>query len=155
MAAVSGSEDPQLCEHAQPGAWPWATRLVLDAPLGIADAVVACGECAQHVLVELIDRRGKLKVQRVSLLSAAEAAGVTRDLQRGSCDLGRADAELAYLRSRAVLTDTLVCVDDAGPRIVARVRMARADIPRAPWRELPCDGQWVDYALSNTEIVNG
>lgn len=150
---MSDVSDP--CEHAVAGEWPWHVRLVLDEHLGIADAVVACRHCGQRCLVELLDLEGPLRAMRVSVLAAAEADQVARDLERGSCDVNRARAEVQNLRARARLTRTLLGIDTTGPVLFARMPAPPGPLPHAGWRELPCDGRWVRYLRSNNEITNG
>lgn len=144
----------ELCDHARVGAWPWRTRLIIDEHLGPTDAVMVCCHCGQRCLLQTIDWAGQERAMRVGLVDAAEADGVARDLNRGSCDVNRAGAELSYLLSRARAVHALLCVDAGGPTITARAPVNAADLPRAGWRDLPCDGRWVRYARSNSVMSN-
>lgn len=135
-----------LCPHASPGHWPFEIELVLDEDPGITDALVRCRECGRSYLLEMLDRQGEHRVLRVAEVDSAEAQRYVRDLTRGSCDVSRAGAEVAHLRSRAVPSRVLLLVSTAEPRIEAVVPVPDdVRIPGAAWRELACDGSWVDY----------
>jgi hypothetical protein len=61
-----------------------------------------------------------------------------------------------HLRTSTTFSRWLLVVDTAGPRVSAVAAVpAPVRLPGASWRELPCDGSWVDYARSKTEMVNG
>jgi hypothetical protein len=66
--------DPALCDHIRTGAWPLRPELVLDDHLGATDAVVSCRECGRPYLMEMLDWRGHLRVMRMSVLDATQAA---------------------------------------------------------------------------------
>ncbi len=152
MPTRTSRQAPQLCEHATVGAWPWRTQLTIDEHLGPTDAVMVCTHCGQRCLLQTIDWAGRERAMRVALVDPAEADGVARDLNRGSCDVNRAGAELDYLRSRARAVDVLLCVDAGGPAITARAPVAAAELPPGGWRRLACDGRWVRYARSNSTM---
>jgi len=147
-------QDP--CAHLRAGAWPLAIRLVLDDHLGPTDYLASCTGCGRTYLLEMLDWRDPLRLLRLAVLPADHAAGLIRDLERGSCDLGRAGAEIEHARSIAAVLPWLLLVDVRGPQIEAVVP-APPDrrVPGAGWRELPCDGSWVDYARSYVEMENG
>jgi hypothetical protein len=146
----------ELCEHLRPGVWPFHIALTLDEHLGVTDALVTCRHCARPYLIEMLDWSGDRRVMRVSILDPAEAAGVIRDLTRGSCDIRRAGAEVHHLQTRSAFSRWLLMINVTIPVIEAVVPVeANAKLPGAGWRELPCDGSWVDYARSKTSITNG
>jgi hypothetical protein len=146
---------PTTCPHLRSGTWPLRWTLVLDDQLGPADGLASCRECGAAYLLEMLDWRGSERLLRLAVLRADVADRLLHDLERGSCDAGRAAAELSHVRSLARTVPWLLLVDTSGPRIVALVP-APADrtVPTAGWRELPCDGAWIDYARSYVEMVN-
>ncbi len=145
-----------LCEHVRTGDWPFEVDLVLDEHLGPADALMRCRHCGRRYLTEMLDARASRRVMRISALEPRYADALIHDLSRGSCDVSRAGAEVQHVRQLAVLLPVLLLVDTRGPLIegVAPVP-AHVSLPRGPWRELPCSGEWVDYARSKTAMVNG
>lgn len=146
--------DVGLCEHLRPGSWPLHTELVLDDHLGFTDALLSCRHCGRVYLLEMLDWRHRQRVMRVSVIDPDQAAQLIRDLTRGSCDVARAGAELHHARNRAAFLPWLLLVDTRGPRLAGLAQLPPdTRLPGASWRELPCDGHWVDYARSNTEMV--
>jgi len=149
-------EQQALCEHLRPGTWPLSIRLVLDDHLGPTDFLADCAECGRTWLLEMLDWRDPLRLLRLAALPADHAARLIRDLERGSCDPARATAELQYVRSSAAPLPWLLLMDVGGPRIEALVPVPDdRRVPGAAWRELPCDGSWVDYARSYVEMEKG
>ncbi|MFU8814206.1 MAG: hypothetical protein ACNA7W_02600 [Pseudomonadales bacterium] len=145
-----------LCAHVRAGAWPFQTTLTLDEHLGVTDALVSCRHCGQPYLIEMLDWQGDQRLMRVSVLDPALAAGVVRNLTRGSCDLRRAGAEVHQLQTHSTFSPWLLLIRASAPRIDAVVPVeAGARLPGGSWRELPCDGSWVGYARSKTSITNG
>lgn len=150
------SDPVEPCEHLRPGAWPLRVRLTLDEHLGFTDALVSCEACGRWYLLEMLDWRGPHRVMRISGVAADHGAAVVKDLSRGSCDVRRAGAELHHLRTLAVSSPRLLLVDAGGPVVEGVVPVpAGTRAPGAGWRELPCDGSWVDYARSKIDTVNG
>jgi len=146
----------QLCEHLRPGAWPLTIRLVLDDHLGPTDYLASCTECGRTYLLEMLDWRDPLRLLRLAVLDAEHAARLIHDLERGSCDAGRAGAEIEHARSTAAVLPWLLLVDIRGPGIEAVVPApADRSVSGAGWRELACDGSWVDYAGSYVEMEKG
>jgi hypothetical protein len=145
-----------LCEHVRPGGWPFRVALDLDEHMGITDALVTCRYCDRPYLIEMLDWQGPLRVMRVSILDSAQAAGVIRDLTRGSCDVRRAGAEVHHLQTQTPFSRWLLLIRATMPVIEAVVPVeAETRLPGGSWRELPCDGSWVDYARSKTSMTNG
>lgn len=153
---MTSAEQPEqaLCEHVRPGAWPFTTDLVLDEQLGITDAVMSCRTCGRPYLMEMLDWRDKLRVMRLSVLDGARSARLIRDLTRGSCDVARAGQEVHAFRSQTRFSPWLLLVDNSAVAVlaVAPVPVDRR-LPAPAWRDLPCDGSWVDYARSYTDTV--
>lgn len=145
----------ELCDHLQPGTWPLRVDLVLDEQVTFTDALATCRLCGRAYLLEMLDWRNAERVLRIAVVDAEGARGVLRDLSRGSCDIRRAGAEVHHLRASAAVAPFLLLIDSRAPVIVA-MAAAPGDppLPTASWRTLPCDGRWVDYIRSSTEIVN-
>jgi len=145
----------EVCEHVHPGQWPFQVELVLDDHLGFTEALVRCRHCGATSLLRMLDWRGPLRVMRMAPMTSDHGDRLIRDLTRGSCDVNRAGAELQHVRLTP-LSRVLILIDTRGPRIEARADApAGVTIPGAAWRDLPCNGEWVDYVRSNTEMVNG
>jgi len=138
-----------LCYHVQAGAWPFEIELVIDEQMGFTDALVACRTCGNRYLLEMLDWRDRLRVMRVSAVESGRAAALLRNLDRGSCDLRRAGAELQQLQMSTSFSQWLLLVDARDVCITSIVPIpATPRLPAASWRDLPCDGSWVDYAQS-------
>jgi len=147
-------KERKLCPHIQPGQWPFRPLLTIDEHLGFTDALVECRECGAIYLLEMLDWLGQERVMRISVIPRERAQGVIRDLSRGSCDLSRAGHEVHHMQTSNPLSPWLLLVDWRGPQISALVAApTNAQLPGASWRDLPCDGEWVRYARSKTEIV--
>lgn len=149
-----------LCEHVRPGTWPWHTELVLDDHLGITDALVRCRECARCYLLEMLDWDAggdiAVRLMRVRAVPAGHAEQLIHDIGRGSCDVDRAGAQVHHASTQAPVLPWLVLLDGARSTVLAVVPAPPGErLPGAGWRELPCDGGWIDYARSKTEMVNG
>jgi hypothetical protein len=144
----------ELCEHLRPGSWPFQVDLVIDEHLGVTDALMSCRHCGRAYLLEMLDWRAPFRVMRIAALDPADAGRLVRDLTRGSCDISRAGAEVHHLRTLARFSLWLLLIDSGGP-LIAGLAPLPADVrlPGASWRELPCDGRWVDYLRSKTEMV--
>jgi hypothetical protein len=153
---VSQAPADDLCAHVRPGDWPFQVALTLDEQLGITDALVSCRECGQPYLVEMLDWKDDHRVLRVSVLEPARATRVVRDLTRGSCDIRRAGAEIHHLQTQSTFSRWLLLIRASRLGIEAVVpKPLDRPLPGGSWRELPCDGSWVDYARSYTSMTNG
>ena len=134
-----------LCAHIVPGAAPFAIELVLDDAGGPTDAMVRCRHCGEHWLLEMLDWRSRERLMRVSPLNAARVTALLANLERGSCDSGRAAAEVA---SATAGVNTLSCLLGLDARDLSITRLVAIPggqaLPRAGWRSLPCDGHWFD-----------
>lgn len=142
------------CAHLRPGTWPLHWDLVLDDQLGPTDGLASCQACGTVYLLEMLDWRGPERLMRMAVLERRLATGLLRDLDRGSCDAGRATAELNHVRGLALSVPELLLIDASAPGIVARVPVpADRPVPTGSWRDLACDGCWIDYARSYVEIT--
>jgi hypothetical protein len=154
-----------LCEHIATGSYPFEVELVMDDQLGLTDAVVRCRHCQRVYLLEMLDWAQDHRVFRISALVDDHAQRLIRDLSRGSCDLQRAGAQVQHLKTASSFAPRLLLIDPSEPRICSLAPLpADRALPSASWRELPCDGSWVEYArqhqdpgssLSSTEMENG
>lgn len=141
------SDTGDICEHVRTGSWPFQTELVLDEHLGVTDALMLCRDCGRAYLLEMLDWRGSERVMRLAPQDAERARRLVRDLTRGSCDVNRAGAQVQHMRTATPFSRRLLLVDTKGP-VIDAIATVPPDlkIPGASWRELPCDGSWVDYA---------
>jgi len=134
-----------LCEHFKPGSHPYEVLLVLDDHLGPTEALVRCRACAQSYLIELLDWLGSERLFRVAEPDAAATRTLLRDLERGSCDLARAGEEVRHFSLISERLPVLLLLDTDENVIRRRIDVVDADaIPAASWRELPCDGEWIE-----------
>ena len=131
------------CQHVCTGSANLTPRLVLDAHLWVTDALLQCDGCDRLYLVEMIDYAGQLAAFRLSNLPLAHAQQTLHNLDRGSCDIRRAGEEIASLAGFATLLPGLVLMHQGALRGYRSVPVAQ--IPRAHWRQLPCDGRWVTF----------
>jgi hypothetical protein len=152
----AAAQQRALCDHVAAGVWPFQVELTLDEHLGPTDALVTCRHCGRWYLLEMLDWRGAHRVMRTTLIDAAAGVGLIHDLTRGSCDIRRAHAHIHHLQANSVFSRWLLLVDAQRSVIEGVVAVPEdARLPGSSWRELPCDGSWVDYARSKTSIANG
>lgn len=136
---------PALCAHLVAGPCPWETELVIDDHLGPTECLVGCRVCGRPFLLEMLDWAGSRRLFRVRAPSPAAVAGLTRDLNRGSCDLGRAREEIRHVSLSSDRVPALLLYDTKTATLLARVTLGGAgEVPWAGWRELPCDGRWIE-----------
>jgi hypothetical protein len=149
LAALEAGADPPAVAHA---------FLFQDGPI---DAVAACRVCGAHALLRMLDWNPpafSLRVYVLAPLREADTALFLRNLERGSCQVSRASAELAALVAAAGANERLVALDLAQGRVVAAAALARgtasepaefpARLPRAS------DGRWF-AALGLEKSANG
>jgi len=89
---------------------------------GAVDAVVRCPRCGAHALLRLLDwapPRFALRVYSLAALRAEDSALLLRNLERGSCQVARTEAELGALVAAAGPSERLVALDVARDRVVA------------------------------------
>jgi hypothetical protein len=136
-----------LCAHIVPGEAPFAIELVLDDAGGPTDALVRCRHCGAHWLLEMLDWRGRERLMRVSPLCASRVTALLANLERGSCDSGRAAAEVASATASVIALPCLLALDGRDFSITRLLALPpEQQMPRAGWRALPCDGRWFDRA---------
>lgn len=135
---------PPLCDHVQPGGWPFVVELVIDEQMGFTDALVACRTCGTSYLLEMLDWRDRERLMRVSTVDSRRAAGLLRNLDRGSCDLRRAGEEIQQFQSSSTFAPWLLRIDATAMRIESIQAVPPGTrLPTATWRELRCDGGWL------------
>ena len=139
------SDEAALCDHMVPGPYPFESILVLDDHLGPTDWLVRCSTCGQPCLLEMLDWSGSRRLYRVRLPEEAAVAGLMRDLTRGSCDLSRAGEEARHVGLMSPRLNDLLLLDLGNRSLVSVLRPSPdCAIPGAGWRELDCDGDWID-----------
>ena len=144
------------CSHLQDVGWPFRLDLVIDDEAGFTDALVSCRTCGMSYLLEMLDWLKNLRVMRIASVAPAAAAHLLRDLERGSCDPGRAAAETQQVRLSAQTLDLLLLIDASRQQLLAIAPVpTEPAVPTASWRALPCDGSWVRYARSYRAMLNG
>ena len=158
-------ENSDLCEHIAAGDYPFRVELVMDDHLGLTDGVVSCRHCQRAYLLEMLDWADAHRVFRISALGDDQSRRLIRDLTRGSCDVQRAGAEVQHMKTATSFAPWLLLVDTGVAQIRRVVPLTPgARLPGQSWRELACDGSWVEYARmyqadesdrSSTEIENG
>jgi len=130
-----------LCNHFKAGSWPFRIELVLDDHLGPTEALICCSVCERAYLLELLDWADNLRLFRVAEPGADATRLLLKDLERGSCDLGRAGEEVRQFALVSERLPELLLLDMNDRQIVRRVVVTDPDsIPRGNWRDLPCDG---------------
>lgn len=136
-----------LCEHIAPGPVPYRVTLVLDDHLGPTDALAQCARCEQAYLLELLDWQGDRRLFRVAAPDEAATALLLRDLRRGSCDINRAGEEVRQFTLASERLPVLWLVNTSA-RVLEDVIDTRdlGELPTGGWRELPCDGRWIERA---------
>lgn len=130
-----------VCQHLQPHQYPLVIDRVLDDHLGFTDALAHCHECGCTILLEMIDWRGSLRLFRMSVVDQIFAEELLRDLDRGSCDLARAGAQIAQFQQMHAKVTHLLLIDMSLPEIIGIRPVGVERLPRSSWRELPCDGR--------------
>ena len=108
-----------------------------------ADAVASCRTCGQTYLLELLDVRGSERLYRLSISSPELTAQLMTDLNRGSCDLQRAQAQFEEFSRQSEPTGKLLWIDSQSSTIREVIATAQ-DLPAQGWQSLPCDGGWFE-----------
>ncbi len=145
LSPVQRTSHPQPCEHLA-GEPTLHTELVLDAYLDLVDGFVRCAGCNQHYLLELVDLDADTRLYRVSLSDAAAVAATVRSINKGSCDLERARAEVLNLTTRSQPIEALL-VKQRG-RFQGLVPLApEITLPATSWRERPHTGDVIAALL--------
>ncbi len=143
--AAQPSTERGHCGHLAPGPYPFRTVLVLDDQLGPTESLIRCRQCDAPYLLEMLDWRGSMRLFRVRRPERSATDALERDLSRGSCDLNRASAEVFQFSLDAEPCPWLLLLDQGAGTLLARIDIdAKTAVPTAPWRELPCDGSWIE-----------
>ena len=122
----------------------------LDAYLHTTDAYAKCALCDAHYLVEMIDLKGIDAVFRIARLPADYVAKTVHSLHRGSCDINRARSETFALRKSAETLPLLLTMHHG--EFISTIPVAECtEIPQASWRDLPCDGSWLEYVNARSD----
>ena len=138
------AREHSTCPHLIPGPYPFETALVLDDHLGPTDWLVRCASCDAAYLLEMLDWEGSRRLYRLRIPAQAAVAGLLRDLERGSCDINRARSQAHHFSLSSTRLDLLVLLDLRTGELIALLDApADLEIPGAGWRELPCDGSWI------------
>lgn len=133
-----------LCGHFRAGSCPWETVLVVDDHLGPTELLVRCRTCGREYLLEMLDWQGDLRLFRVRAPSPDAVALLTRDLNRGSCDLRRAGEEVRHFALTSDRLPALVLFNTRTSTVTDVIELDQPrSVPGAGWRELPCDGSWI------------
>jgi len=135
---------PPLCDHVQPGGWPFEIELVIDEQIGFTDALVSCRTCGSAYLLEMLDWKAHERLMRVSTVDSGRVRRLLHDIGRGSCDPKRARAEVQHLQTSSTYSPWLLLIDSRDVRITGLVPVPPdTPLPTPSWRQLPCDGSWL------------
>lgn len=129
------------CDHLKADTWPLTIEHTFTMLVVFADALASCDRCGQTYLLELLDVRNHERLYRLSLSSAEVSAGLIKDLNRGSCDLQRAQAQFDEFSRQSLATDKLLWTDSRANRISGLIT-ADLPLPVEHWQALPRDGDW-------------
>lgn len=133
-----------ICPHLVPGPYPFESALVLDDHLGPTDWLVRCRSCEMAYLFEMLDWDGARRLYRLRLPEPRAMEHLLKDLHRGSCDLTRARDQAYHFSLTSARLALLALLDLAAGELVELLQAPDgAEIPGASWRELPCDGSWI------------
>jgi hypothetical protein len=146
-------EDVALCTHfaaLAPGAGSIdvASDEILEYYDGPVVAVARCATCGACGWLELLDwdPARRLRVFALAAIRSEDVALYLRDRARGSCDAGRARAELEALAASAGPFERLVALELPALRVVAAAPVtAPLRAPAGAWTErvpAPGDGRW-------------
>jgi hypothetical protein len=97
---------------------------------GPVDAIARCRACGAHALLRLLDWAPptfSLRVYALAALREEDGALLLRNLARGSCQVGRASAELDALVAAAGANERLVALDLARERVAAGAPLPRGE----------------------------
>ncbi len=123
---------------------------VLDWYDGPITAIARCARCQRLGVLDMLDwsRSHRIRVFALAGLEPQPLAVYRRNVEKGSCDLGRLDGETAALCSCAGPVERLIALDVQTNTVVAAVpRPTGLGLPDAPWRERLLaeeDSSWFD-----------
>ncbi len=129
------------CDHLKADTWPLTIEHTFTMLLVFADALARCRSCGRSYLLELLDVREHERLYRLSLCSNQASAELLKDLNRGSCDLQRAQAQFDEFSRSSVITDKLLWTD-ARANVLRGLITTHLPLPAESWQSLPCDGTW-------------
>jgi hypothetical protein len=129
------------CDHLKADTWPLTIEHTFTMLVVFADALARCRSCGQNYLLELLDVRGHERLYRLSCSDAELSHGLITDLNRGSCDLQRAQAQFDEFSRQSLATEALLWTDSRASSIRGLITTDLA-IPVEHWQALPCDGAW-------------
>jgi len=133
-----------ICQHLTPGHYPFDSVLVLDDHLGPTDWLVRCRSCEAAYLLEMLDWQGSLRLYRLRVPEPRSVDRLLRDLERGSCDLNRARDQAHHFSLTSTRVAELALLDLAAGQLIRMVKAPENEaIPGASWRDLSCDGSWI------------
>ncbi len=119
------SDALRLCAHLSGLAAGESTPEIVHAFLwqdGPIDAIARCRACGAHALLRLLDWAPpgfSLRVYALAALREQDGALFLRNLERGSCQVARASAELSALIAAAGANERLVALDLARDCVAA------------------------------------
>lgn len=131
------------CDHLRAGQWPIRIEHTFTMLVSFADAVASCRTCGQTYLLELLDVRGSDRLYRLSICNPELTAQLLTDLNRGSCDLQRAQAQFDEFSRQSQASGTLLWTDSQRS-IIREVVTTDLNLPVDGWQSLPCDGSWFE-----------
>ena len=112
---------------------------ILEADFVMARCFAHCNLCHQHYLLELLDIVEKKRMYRVASVAKDAAEATLRSLGQGSCDITRANNEVAAVASLAQREQQLLVMEDGA---FVQCRTSAESIPGTPLRQLPLNGSW-------------
>ena len=89
---------PIACQHLQ-GSLDLRTLYVLDHQLYMTEGLVECRHCRTPYWVELVEAVPRLRLFRIHVLDLTTTRATLHSLDKGSCDLTRAQQEIVHLCS--------------------------------------------------------
>ena len=102
------------CAHLVSGDYPFEVEVVMDAYLGMTDAVVRCKTCKTRYLLNLIDWvKPKLheRTYTIRLVNDDHFERFAHNVSREYCDLTRKKAEVHALTTTSRLLDETVTLN--------------------------------------------
>lgn len=126
------------------GPYPFETLLVLDDHLGPTESLIRCRNCRATYLLEMLDWQADLRLFRIRVPEPAAAAGLLRDLERGSCDLRRAGEQARHFSLTSERLPVLILLNTRSAELITTISGPEVlTAPGGSWRELSCDGTWI------------
>lgn len=120
--------DLQLCDHLlrlRPDSFQPEVVHAFLFQNGVIDAIVKCEDCGAHALMRMTDWAPPdftLRTYALSALRPEDSALYLRNVERGSCQVSRASAELAALVAAAGPVQQIFAVDTRCERVLTAGR---------------------------------